>query len=395
MESLRFDGSGWEYFKIWVVNILLIILTLGFYYPWAKVRNRRYFYANSILDGRNFEYHATGKQLFLGYLIALIAFIIFSSVQSISPQLTGLLFLAFFIIVPWVIWRSVSFNLRMSSFSNVRFQFDGKLGGAYLNYLILPLLLFAVFYAPFIAAVFWIPQVDANGIIVAVGLLAWLALMLYLKAMLTMRNTHYLFDNYQYGQGQFNTQVETSGFITILLKTTAIAIVLIALLSLVMGLASTLLDKDAVAGLSMLFDAQNQSDPEMIEQAVTGLGMTIIFVIYASLLFIGLAVLSYSISRQREYIYANTALDQQVIFYSSLRARDHFYVTVTNFILVILTLGFAIPWAKVRMAKLLLANTQVQAQSSLDQYLNQQQQQQSALGDQIGDAFGVNVDLAF
>ena len=79
MESLRFDGSGWEYFKIWIVNILLIILTLGFYYPWAKVRNRRYFYANSILDGRNFEYHATGKQLFLGYLIALIAFIIFSS----------------------------------------------------------------------------------------------------------------------------------------------------------------------------------------------------------------------------------------------------------------------------------------------------------------------------
>ena len=40
MEALRFTGSGSEYFKIWIVNVLLTIITLGMYYPWAKVRNR-------------------------------------------------------------------------------------------------------------------------------------------------------------------------------------------------------------------------------------------------------------------------------------------------------------------------------------------------------------------
>ena len=75
MKSLKFEGSGREYFKIWIVNVLLTIVTLGFYYPWAKVRNRRYFYANSILDGRNFEYHATGKQLFIGFLVAMSLFV--------------------------------------------------------------------------------------------------------------------------------------------------------------------------------------------------------------------------------------------------------------------------------------------------------------------------------
>ena len=61
MKPLHFGGSGFEYFKIWIVNILLIIITLGVYYPWAKVRNQRYFYANTTLEGRNFEYHATEK----------------------------------------------------------------------------------------------------------------------------------------------------------------------------------------------------------------------------------------------------------------------------------------------------------------------------------------------
>ena len=43
MKPLDFGGSGFEYFKIWIVNILLILITLGVYYPWAKVRNQRYF----------------------------------------------------------------------------------------------------------------------------------------------------------------------------------------------------------------------------------------------------------------------------------------------------------------------------------------------------------------
>ena len=42
---LEFTGSGSEYFRIWIVNLLLTLVTLGLYYPWAKVRRLRYFYA--------------------------------------------------------------------------------------------------------------------------------------------------------------------------------------------------------------------------------------------------------------------------------------------------------------------------------------------------------------
>ena len=38
--QLQFNGKGFEYFKIWIVNIFLTIVTLGIYSAWAKVRNK-------------------------------------------------------------------------------------------------------------------------------------------------------------------------------------------------------------------------------------------------------------------------------------------------------------------------------------------------------------------
>lgn len=37
---LRFSGSGGEYFRVWIVNLLLSIVTLGLYTPWARRRTR-------------------------------------------------------------------------------------------------------------------------------------------------------------------------------------------------------------------------------------------------------------------------------------------------------------------------------------------------------------------
>jgi hypothetical protein len=55
----EFSGSGSEYFRIWIVNILLTIMTIGIYSAWAKVRNRSYFYGNTRVHGAAFEYLAS------------------------------------------------------------------------------------------------------------------------------------------------------------------------------------------------------------------------------------------------------------------------------------------------------------------------------------------------
>ena len=53
--AFQFHGRGGEYFGIWIVNILLTIVTLGLYSPWAHVRNKHYFYGNTDLAGERFE----------------------------------------------------------------------------------------------------------------------------------------------------------------------------------------------------------------------------------------------------------------------------------------------------------------------------------------------------
>ena len=54
--DLQFTGSALEYFRIWIVNVCLTLVTLGIFSAWAKVRKKRYFYSHTLLDGTPFQY---------------------------------------------------------------------------------------------------------------------------------------------------------------------------------------------------------------------------------------------------------------------------------------------------------------------------------------------------
>jgi uncharacterized membrane protein YjgN (DUF898 family) len=56
VERFTFTGNASEYFRIWIVNLFLTIITIGIYSPWAKVRRLKYFYGNTWLDGHNFDH---------------------------------------------------------------------------------------------------------------------------------------------------------------------------------------------------------------------------------------------------------------------------------------------------------------------------------------------------
>ncbi|HIC77824.1 MAG TPA: DUF898 family protein, partial [Sulfurovum sp.] len=221
MEALRFTGSGSEYFKIWIVNVLLTIITLGMYYPWAKVRNKRYFYANTNLADRNFEYHATGKQLFIGFLIAMIFFIIYSGIGQLNPALSGIFMLIFFLALPWLVWRSLMFNMRVTSFSNVHFSFKGSLKRAYMIFLGYPALFFLFFGLIGVLASLLIPnlqniksmmsEVDPAiiGIVgTVIGLIMFVGYM-YFLAFIRKNVTEYTIGNSYYGQGKFEASIST------------------------------------------------------------------------------------------------------------------------------------------------------------------------------------------
>ena len=63
--SLARSGSG-EYFRIWIVNLLLTVATLGIYSAWAKTRRLQYFYRNTHLAGASFDFRGDPKAILRG-----------------------------------------------------------------------------------------------------------------------------------------------------------------------------------------------------------------------------------------------------------------------------------------------------------------------------------------
>lgn len=136
----QFSGQGAEFFRIWIVNILLTILTLGIYSAWAKVRTHRYFYGNTELDGGRFEYLASPISILKGRLIAMAALLLRVFSDVISPWLSVALVFIFIPLLPWVIMQSMAFRNHNSAYRNLRFTFRGGYGGALKAFILWPLL---------------------------------------------------------------------------------------------------------------------------------------------------------------------------------------------------------------------------------------------------------------
>ena len=87
----EFHGNGGEYFRIWIVNLLLTLVTLGIYGAWAKVRRLRYFYGSTELAGSAFEYHGEPRKILKGRLIAAGLLAIYSLANQFNPIVGGAL----------------------------------------------------------------------------------------------------------------------------------------------------------------------------------------------------------------------------------------------------------------------------------------------------------------
>ena len=136
----EFYGTGSEYFKIWLVNIILSIVTLGIYSPWAKVRRKQYFYGNTHVQGASFEYLADPVKILKGRAIVVGLFIVHSIVSNLVPIVGVILGLAIIVILPWLVIRSLAFNASNSAIRNIRFGFDGNVGEAAKVFVLWPIL---------------------------------------------------------------------------------------------------------------------------------------------------------------------------------------------------------------------------------------------------------------
>ncbi len=137
----QFTGDGWEYFKIWIANLCLSILTLGIYSPWAKVRRLRYFWGNTRLGDASFDYVANPIAILKGRLLVLGFFAISTAISTVWPATKLVLGLLLLLVVPWAVVRSLVFRARNTVYRNIRFDFRGRYWYALWVYALMPILI--------------------------------------------------------------------------------------------------------------------------------------------------------------------------------------------------------------------------------------------------------------
>ena len=123
---LRFTANGWEYFRIWIVNVALTLLTLGIYSAWAKVRARRYLYGNVWLGDDAFDYTANPVAILRGRILVAIVLVLLWFAQIFSLLYYYAALLALMPLVPWVVVRARSFQMRNSRHRSIALDFQGR-----------------------------------------------------------------------------------------------------------------------------------------------------------------------------------------------------------------------------------------------------------------------------
>lgn len=134
-QPLVFHGDAREYFRIWIVNTLLTLLTLGLYAAWAKVRKRRYLRGSTELLGHRFDYVADPKRILVGNLLVALMFVAYMVVGEVYPTVRLGALMVGLVLLPWVVIRSLAFNAHNTVYRGMRFYFRRTYGGAALTYL--------------------------------------------------------------------------------------------------------------------------------------------------------------------------------------------------------------------------------------------------------------------
>lgn len=341
----EFRATGAEYFRIWIVNLLLTILTLGIYSAWAKVRRLRYFYGSTLLEGSSFEYHGNPMAILRGRLIVVSCYVAYAVLARLWP-LVQVLFLPVILFgVPWIIVRARLFQMRMTSWRGLRFDFHGQYRGALAAYIGWPLL----------------------------GVLTLGAMWPYAL----WQQARFLVGNSAYGAQPFGFTSRAGTYFRFCFIGLGIA--------LLVGLAAALLVVPFTAAAAARVIGPDgtpvPADPRLaMMSAVTGF------------LIIGLVVLFAGAYFRVRFV--NATLGGASIgphaLRSQLRVFPYLGITLANLLAMIVTLGLFYPWAKVRLMRYQLAHTSVLAQADTSQFVASAAQGASAVGEEVSDFFDID-----
>jgi uncharacterized membrane protein YjgN (DUF898 family) len=351
----EFNGKASEYFGIWIVNVLLIIVTLGIYSAWAKVRTKRYFYGATFLDGSNFDFLADPLAILKGWAIGVVAFVIYSTVTNFYPFTAPLFAILLLLCIPWIVVRAMMFRLRNTSYRNLRFHFNKNYSQAARAYILFALLV------PF-----------TLGLIIPY---------------MIHQQKKFLVDNSNFGKAPFEFSGTASSFYIVYLIAGGIMFFAMMAVSILMPIIIASLGIDLPQGGAPMTNGATEGDPEANKAAV-------MVSLSAMVLFMGfyLFVYGYIQASVSNLIWNNTRLNEHG-FNSTLHPVYMVWLYVSNTIAIVCSLGLLIPWAKIRVTRYRLDNLKLVPNGDLQGFIASETDAAGATGEELGEVFGIDIGL--
>lgn len=370
MLDIRFVGSGSEYFRIWIVNLLLTLLTLGLYYPFAKVRRLRYFHGVTEVGGSPLSFHADPWKMLRGYLLVAAMLGLYSVAGQFSATAGAVAFVIVAGVWPALWHSSMRFRLANTGWRGLRLGYVGTLKQAYAA-MGLPLGLSALLVLASLAI--GAPEDGQAAPEQAWPIFALLLLGVVLAPLalwLIKRQQH---QHYVLGPEQTGFAVGLGRFYGVWLGTTAMSTVIFIALAVAFGLTGLLLGTLGLGKGTLV--------------VLGGLGVLLFYAIFFAV------AGGYFTARMQNLVWNGTA-SQHLRFDSQLLSTDMVRLLLKNTLFTVLTLGLYFPFAQVATARLRLQAVQVHSEIDPDQLVAQAQKlQESAAGDAAGDLLGMDIGL--
>ena len=339
--AFRFTGSGGEYFRIWVVNVFLTIVTLGIYSAWAKVRTKRYFYGNTILDGSPFDFDAKPTAILKGRLIAVAVIAVYLVTINYYPATEPAFLLAFFVALPWLTVKAFAFRARYSSYRNVRFGFRGTYGGA-------------------------------AEVLIGRGLVVGLTLGLAYPWFVASRN-RFLVSNTRFGTKPLSFEMALMEFY--------LAYFVALLLAVVIAIPSFMVLGGIAAALAAIEQPVEQATAVIIMLLNVGLFMMLYLV-----------VIGYLKAAITNTVFRHTTIGEHG-FESTLHTGKMIWLYLSNAVAIACSVGLLVPWARVRLARYRAEHLTLLAAADLDGFMAEERQRTSAAGEELSGMLDVDVGI--
>jgi uncharacterized membrane protein YjgN (DUF898 family) len=368
----EFHGNVRDYFRIWIVNAALSIVTLGVYSAWATVRTKRYMYANTSLGGSRFEYLAEPMPILRGRLLAAAIVAIFALASHISKPVQLACVGVMGLLMPWLIVKGMMFRARYSAWRGVNFHFDDDYVGAYQWYLV-------VYVVMAVLALVALKFLIVGGHRILAFLLITIGALVFqftIYPWVKGKQQQWKAQHHYFGGKAFRFTFDPKVYRSIYRRVAGIYVL------------------SAIPAAIIVFEVVRTLGWTPMELHQHPMAVSLLGYLYAGPLY--LATWTYIQVRMSNALYNHTAIGPYQLE-SSLSYWDMLRMYFVNAAAILCTLGLAVPWARIRVARYRAENLRLEGTGNLDEFVQTSSRTHrgrvSAVGAEIDSLLGFDISL--